>query len=95
MKTRTPPHTPLPYVSVSTAVRRLPPRMVRISFDIPDDMAPALRSWVEEARNEIGERCAGTFRYGKEGAITRAAACAGIVAAAVNAKVPAGDPEYE
>lgn len=69
--------------------------MVRITFEVPDDMAPALRSVVEEMSNEIGERCAGTFRYGKEGAITRAAACCGILRAAVNAKVAAGDPEYE
>jgi len=62
--------------------------------EIPDEFAPALRSFVEEMRNELGERLSGIHRYEKEDALTRAMAAVGPLAALVNAVIPDGDPDY-
>ena len=62
---------------------------------IPDAFGPAFRSFVEEMRNELGERLAGIHRYEREDALTRAMAAVGPFAATVNAIIPKGDPDYD
>lgn len=69
-------------------------RMIRISFEVREEHAPALRSAVEEISNEIGGRLEGPHAFAKEEALTNAAIALGALRAAVNAKVPAGDPYY-
>jgi hypothetical protein len=63
--------------------------------DIPSALGPALRSAIEELRNELGERAAGAHKYDKEDAITRAITAVGTLAATINAVIPEGDPAYE
>lgn len=53
-----------------------------ILFTVPDELAPALRSAIEEISNEIGERLVGNHRFDKEEALTRAAAMLGRVRSA-------------
>jgi hypothetical protein len=63
--------------------------------EIPAEHAPALRSAIDEIRNEVGERLAGSHRFPKEYALTRAASALGRLAAAVNTVIPQEDPDYE
>lgn len=63
--------------------------------EIPSENGPALRSAVSEIRNEVGERLAGSHRFAKEYALTRAASSLGALAGAVNAVIPEEDPDYE
>lgn len=68
--------------------------MVRISFEVPMQVAPALRSAVEEISNTIGGRLEQSFSFATEQAFTDAAIGLGALRAAVCARVPAGDPAY-
>lgn len=68
--------------------------VVTISFQVHEAHAPALRSAVEEISNEIGGRLEGMYRYDQEEALTAAAVALGTLRAAVDALVPAGDPNY-
>lgn len=79
--------------------------MIKVSFqdtqtgrtstaDIPAEHAPALRSSIEEIRNELGERVSGAHKFDKEHALTRAVSAMGRVAAALNLVIPEGDPDY-
>lgn len=70
-------------------------RSVEKTTEIPDEFAPAFRSFVEEMRNELGERLSGIHRYEKEDALTRAMAAVGAFAALINAIIPEGDKDYE
>lgn len=67
---------------------------ITISFTVPADRAPALRSAVEEISNEVGGRLEGRHTYAKEQALTDAAIGLGRLRAAVNKAVPAEDPHY-
>lgn len=68
--------------------------MVRITFDVLDEHAPALRSAIEEISNEVGGRLEGLHRYSKEHALTKAAVALGTLRAAICKVVAAGDPTY-
>jgi hypothetical protein len=68
--------------------------MIRITFEVPESMAPALRSAIEEISNEVGGRLEGAHRFNREDALTRAAVALGIRRRAVNKVVPAGDKGY-
>lgn len=65
------------------------------SRTIPAEHAPALRSAINEIRNELGERVSGAFAFKKEHALTRAVSAIGHVAAALNLVTPEDDPDYE
>lgn len=100
---------PLPYVSQPAAFQRMlrrtaptgrTPRsaqdlnVIRISFDVNTEHAPALRSAVEEISNTVGGRTEGRYEFPIEQALT--AACIGLASlrTAVCAAIPAGDPNY-
>ncbi len=68
---------------------------IQIGFKVPDKAAPALRSAVEEMSHMLGTRLESPHRYDKEEALTMAALGLGKLRQAVNALVPAGDPNYE
>lgn len=68
---------------------------VRIIADIPLEVAPALRSALEEERNAVGGRLEGHFSYAREQALTDAVRGLGVLAKAVNACIPAGDPYFD
>lgn len=55
---------------------------------------PALRSALQEIRDEIGGRLVGPHRFAREHALTRATIALGAVAAEVNRLAPKGDPDY-
>ena len=69
-------------------------RSTEKTVEIPSEFAPAFRSFVEEMRNELGERLSGIHRFEKEDALTRAMAAVGPFAAAVNHVIPEGDKDY-
>lgn len=62
---------------------------------IPTEQGPALRSAINEIRNEVGERLAGSHRFAKEYALTRASSALGALSAAINHVIPQEDPDYE
>ncbi len=80
--------------------------MVKICFEVADEHAPALRSAIEEIRNEVGGRLEGAHRYAKQDALTYAATALGSLHAAIakatpcghedrrGRVVPCGDPNY-
>lgn len=68
--------------------------MVRITFEVAEEHAPALRSAVEEISNIIATRLEGAHSYAKEQSLTDAMVCVGTLRAAVNRAIPAGDPFY-
>jgi hypothetical protein len=77
--------------------------MLKITFDhygqtataeIPTCLAPALRSAIQEQRNELAGRASGAHQYNREDAITRALDAIGALAAAINAVVPEEDADY-
>jgi hypothetical protein len=61
---------------------------------IPSEHGPALRSAINEIRNELGERASGAHKYPKEEALTQAIAAVGQLAACVNTVVPIDHPKY-
>jgi hypothetical protein len=61
---------------------------------IPAEHAPALRSSINEIRNELGERVSGAHKWPKEEALTRAVSAMGNLAAALNYVIPGDDPDY-
>lgn len=63
--------------------------------DIPAEHAGALRSAVNEIRNELGERVSGAHKFKKEHALTRAVSAVGRLAATINLVIPQEDPDYE
>lgn len=68
--------------------------MVRISFEVPDQVAPALRSAVEEISNAVGGRLEQAFSFATEQAFTDAVIGLGALRAAVCEKIPAGNAAY-
>lgn len=71
-----------------------PSGMTRITFEVADEHAPALRSAVEEFSNILGTRLEGAHSFAKEQALTDAVICVGTMRAAVNRAVPKGDANY-
>jgi hypothetical protein len=69
-------------------------QLIRISFDVHTEHAPALRSAVEEISNELGGRLEGMYTFPVEMALTNAVIALGTLRAAVCAKIPAGDANY-
>lgn len=68
--------------------------MKRITFEVADIHAPALRSAIEEISNEVGGRLTGQHAFAKEQALTDAAIGLGTLRKAINKVVGAGDPNY-
>lgn len=66
-----------------------------MTVEIPSEFAPALRSAVNEQRNELGSRLSGVHVYTKEDALTRAAAAFATLAKAINHCIPEDDNDYE
>jgi hypothetical protein len=64
------------------------------SATIADEHAPALRSALDEIRNELGGRLEGNFEFAKEAALTNASIALGNLAGALNRIVPEGDASY-
>jgi hypothetical protein len=69
-------------------------RFVAISFSVPVEVAPALRSAVEEISHTVGQRLEGSYSFAREQALTDAAEGLGALRAAVNSKVPKEDSHY-
>jgi hypothetical protein len=61
---------------------------------IADVHAPALRSAIDEIRNEIGGRLEGNFEFAKEEALTAASIALAALAGGINAVVAEGDEHY-
>lgn len=79
--------------------------MIRLSFwntdtgvqahaEIPAEHGPALRSAIQEHRNELGERSKGSYDFKVEAALTRAISAWGQLAAAINHVIPEEDSDY-
>lgn len=58
------------------------------------ELGPALRSAIQEHRDELGERAKGSYEYNKEAALTRAIITMGKLAAGINHIIPTEDPNY-
>lgn len=71
-----------------------PKRLLTITFQVPDEHGPALRSAIEELSGELGSRVEGPHSFDREDALTKALCAVGILRAAVNTHVPAEDPYY-
>lgn len=69
-------------------------RRVEIRFDVSAEVAPALRSAIEEISNDIGGRLTGSYRHSREQALTDAAIGLAALRKALFAVVPAGDVNY-
>lgn len=67
---------------------------VTITFTVPREIAPALKSAIEEKSNLVGEKLEGIALFAVEDARTRAARALGVLRAAITAQVPEGDPDY-
>lgn len=97
--TYAPPDGPKPaLVGRETIVERLVNDQgspITVSFQVLPSHAPALRSLLDDMRQHIGTLLESPHSYARELALTAAAIAAGSLAAAVNAKIPAGDPHYE
>lgn len=65
------------------------------SAEIPAEHAPALRSAINEIRNELGGRNEGAHKFKKEHSLTRASSAMGRLAAAINTVITEDDPDYE
>jgi hypothetical protein len=65
------------------------------TVEIPAAHAEAFRSGIQEIRNEVGERLAGSHRFPKEFALTRASSALGLFGKAVNKVIDREDPDYE
>lgn len=68
--------------------------MVKITFEIKDEHAPALRSAVDEISNTVGTRMESRYSYDVEDALVRASIALGTLRAAVCEKIPEGDAHY-
>jgi hypothetical protein len=70
-------------------------KLVRISFEVPDEHAATLRSVVEEISSQVGKAIEDNiYVFEKEHSLTVAASVLGIVRAAVNKKVGQDDPDF-
>jgi hypothetical protein len=62
--------------------------------EIPSMQAPALRSALQEVRDELADRISARYVYEREAPYTRAITALGTFAAAFNKLVPKGDPDF-
>lgn len=62
--------------------------------NIPEEQLPALRSAVQEVRDELADRISARYIYEREAPYTRAIIALGEFAAKLNDMVPAGDPAF-
>lgn len=69
-------------------------RLLVITFSIPIEIAPALRSAVEEISHTVGTRLEGSYSFAREQALTDAAESLGALRAAVNRLIPREDQHY-
>jgi hypothetical protein len=70
-------------------------KLTRITFEVPDEHGPTLRSVVEEMSNQVGQAIEeNIYLFGKENSLTVAAAVLGKMRAAVNAKIDCEDPDF-
>ena len=67
---------------------------MKLTFDVPAELAPAFRSAVEDASATLAKRLERPWAPKTERALTQAVAAFGILRAAVNADVPKADPHY-
>lgn len=67
---------------------------MKITFEVRDCDAPALRSAVDEISNTVGTRMEAKYTYEQEDALVRASIALATLRAAVCAVVPNGDPNY-
>lgn len=67
---------------------------IRITFDVYEEFAPALRSAIDELSTILGSRATGSHRFSKEQAITDAIISVAALRVAVFAAISAGDPNY-
>ena len=65
-----------------------------ISFRVPVEIAPALRSAVEEISYILGQRLEGSYSFAREQALTDAVEGIGALRAAVNKKISREDSHY-
>jgi hypothetical protein len=68
---------------------------VRVAFDVYAAHGPALRSAVEQLKNQIGTSLEAPSSYAREAALTNAAIGVGSLMAAVCAVVDRIDPDFE
>lgn len=69
-------------------------RNVEITFSVPEEISPALRSAVDEISTTVGRRLEGSYSFAREQALTDAAEALGVLRAAVNRKIPKEDRYY-
>ena len=69
-------------------------RYLVFTFRVPVEIAPALRSAVEEISYIVGQRLEGSYSFAREQALTDAAEALGALRAAVNKQVPREDHHY-
>ena len=62
--------------------------------EIPSEQGPALRSALQEVRDELADRISARYVYEREAPYTRAITALGTLAGALNRVVPAGDPGF-
>lgn len=73
-----------------------PQKLITITFEVPDEHAPTLRSVVEEMTNQVGKAIEDNiYVHEKELSLTRAAAVLSRLRAAFYSKVPAEDPDFQ
>lgn len=65
-----------------------------LTVRVPVEIAPALRSAVEEISYIVGQRLEGSYSFAREQALTDAAEALGAVRAEVNKKIPKEDTHY-
>ena len=69
-------------------------RFLIITFRVPVEIAPALRSAVEEISYIVGQRLEGSYSFAREQALTDAAEGLGALRAAVNKLISREDSHY-
>lgn len=70
-------------------------KLIKVTFEVPNEHAPTLRSVVEEMTNQVGRAIEDNiYVHEKELSITRAASVLGIMRAAIYPKVPNEDSDF-
>lgn len=76
-----------------TVILELPGRPTRVA-QIPEEQLPALRSALQELRDELADRISARYVYEREAPYTRAIIALGELAAKLNELIPEGDPMF-
>lgn len=69
-------------------------RFITITLVIPVEIAPSLRSAVEEISYTVGQRLEGSYSFAREADLTDAAEALGILRSAVNKQIPREAKHY-